>query len=272
MTVILVAKDGKNLVPINVTTQQRLDYAVNFTIYDINPDGTKSAPFGPTSPAAAAPTLFPPPGTGGGGTWGSITGTLASQSDLNTRFATDEASITANAAAAANAIKFGANWNPATNVVTGVAGVTSLANSNPGAQTSFQSTVASTTAVAYLGAITSVKFQDVVQWNTISGAWQLLPFSDDAKEPVTTVGTTGNQTLTSAQNNQVIPTSTASVITVNTGLLPAGGFGCAFVGAGVVTFAGSATVTDKRTTGATNPACSLVPTGTDVYSVIGSKA
>lgn len=90
------------------------------------------------------------------------------------------------------------------------------------------------------------------------------------KEPITTIGTTGNQTLTAAQNNQVIPTSGASVITVNTGL--GVGFGCAFVGAGVVTFAGSATVTDKRTTGATNPACSLVPTGTDVYSVIGSKA
>lgn len=58
MTVILVAKDGKNLVPINVTTQQRLDYAAKFTIYDINPDGTKSAPIGPTDPAVAAKTVF----------------------------------------------------------------------------------------------------------------------------------------------------------------------------------------------------------------------
>lgn len=93
-----------------------------------------------------------------------------------------------------------------------------------------------------------------------------------AQEPATTLGATGNQTLTSAQNNQVIPTSTNTVLTVNTGLLPAQGFGCACVGAGVVTFAGSASVLDKRTTGAANPAFSLIPMGTDIYWAVGSKA
>lgn len=93
-----------------------------------------------------------------------------------------------------------------------------------------------------------------------------------AQEPATTFGATGNQTLTSAQNNQVIPTSTNTVLTVNTGLLPVQGFGCACVGAGVVTFAGSASVLDKRTTGAANPAFSLIPMGTDIYWAVGSKA
>jgi hypothetical protein len=47
-TTILVQKDSKNLVPMQVTSAQRTVWAQNFTIYDINADGTKSAPFGPT--------------------------------------------------------------------------------------------------------------------------------------------------------------------------------------------------------------------------------
>lgn len=65
MTVILVQKDPKNLVPVNATTPQRLAYAMDFTIYDINADGTKSAPIGPTrvgGAQAAAANIAATPG------------------------------------------------------------------------------------------------------------------------------------------------------------------------------------------------------------------
>lgn len=47
-TRILIQKDAKNLVPADVTSAQRTVWAQNFTIYDVNADGTKSAPIGPT--------------------------------------------------------------------------------------------------------------------------------------------------------------------------------------------------------------------------------
>lgn len=62
--------------------------------------------------------------------------------------------------------------------------------------------------------------------------------------------------------------ATAQIATVNTGL--PSGFGCSFKGA--ITFNGTATVTDVRTTGSANPWCALSQTGPDTYDVIGTKA
>lgn len=55
MAIILVQKDEKNLIPINVTTPQRAAYARDFTIYDLNADGSKSAPVGPTNTGGTRP-------------------------------------------------------------------------------------------------------------------------------------------------------------------------------------------------------------------------
>ena len=76
-----------------------------------------------------------------------------------------------------------------------------------------------------------------------------------------------SRALVGADNGATLICASAQTATVNTGL-PAG-FGCAFKG--TIAFNGTATVTDVRTTGATNPWCSLVNTGTDAYDVVGSK-
>lgn len=76
-----------------------------------------------------------------------------------------------------------------------------------------------------------------------------------------------SRSLNSADDGANLICATAQVATVNTGL-PAG-FGCAFKG--IVTFAGTATVTDVRTTGATDPWCGLTQTGINTYDVVGSK-
>lgn len=78
----------------------------------------------------------------------------------------------------------------------------------------------------------------------------------------------GNRTITNADNGKNLICTGSLTFTVNTGLLP--GFGCSFKG--TVAFTGSATVTDVRTTGATNPWCALCCTGTNTYDVVGSKA
>jgi len=77
-------------------------------------------------------------------------------------------------------------------------------------------------------------------------------------------------TAIEADDGKIWPTPVNVAVTVNTGL-PAG-FGQGFSGAGVVSFTGTATVTDKRTTGATNPVCSLVNIGTNTYEIWGTKA
>ena len=77
-------------------------------------------------------------------------------------------------------------------------------------------------------------------------------------------------TAIDADDGKIWPTPVNCTVTVNTGLIA--GFGQGFTGAGVVSFAGTATVTDKRTTGATNPVCSLVNIGTNTYEIWGTKA
>lgn len=77
-------------------------------------------------------------------------------------------------------------------------------------------------------------------------------------------------TLAPADNGGSSITPVACVVTVNTGL--GLGFGRGFRGAGAVTFAGTATVSDKRVAGAANPTCALLCAGTDTYDCIGGKA
>ena len=77
-------------------------------------------------------------------------------------------------------------------------------------------------------------------------------------------------TAIDAYDGKIWPTPVNCAVTVNTGLIA--GFGQGFSGAGVVSFTGTATVTDKRTSGAANPVCSLVNTGTNTYEIWGTKA
>jgi hypothetical protein len=77
-----------------------------------------------------------------------------------------------------------------------------------------------------------------------------------------------SRALTNADDGTSLICASAQVATVNTGLVS--GFGCAFKGA--VTFAGTATVTDVRTTGSATPWCSLVQTGANTYDAVGTKA
>lgn len=76
-----------------------------------------------------------------------------------------------------------------------------------------------------------------------------------------------NRALTDADNGKNLICTGSLTITVNTGLVS--GFGCSFKG--TVAFTGSATVTDVRTSGATNPWCAICATGTDTYDIVGSK-
>jgi hypothetical protein len=77
-----------------------------------------------------------------------------------------------------------------------------------------------------------------------------------------------SRALANTDNGQTLICATSQTATVNTGLIS--GFGCAFKG--TIAFTGSATVADVRTTGATNPWCALVQTGTNTYDAVGSKA
>lgn len=77
-----------------------------------------------------------------------------------------------------------------------------------------------------------------------------------------------SRALTDVDHGKVLVCATAQTATVNTGLTA--GTGCSFKGA--ISFTGTATVTDVRTTGAANPWCELINTGTDTYDVVGGKA
>lgn len=99
-----------------------------------------------------------------------------------------------------------------------------------------------------------------------SNTWKVLVSGSASMAPSAFTA----RTLTDADNGKVFTVATAQAATVNTGLIA--GFGCTFVGAGALTTAGTATVTDYRTSGATNPACSILQIGTDTYGVYGSKA
>lgn len=77
-------------------------------------------------------------------------------------------------------------------------------------------------------------------------------------------------TLAAADNGGMSITPVNCAVTVNTGL--GLGFGRGFRGAGVVSFTGPATITDKRVTGAASPTAALVCTALDTYEILGGKA
>ena len=80
------------------------------------------------------------------------------------------------------------------------------------------------------------------------------------------------RSLANTDNGKNLICGSAQVATVPVGL--ASGFGCAFKG--IITFTapstGVAAVTDVRTTGATDPWCALMATGSDTYDCVGTKA
>lgn len=67
----------------------------------------------------------------------------------------------------------------------------------------------------------------------------------------------------------LVPSDAAQTMTINTGL-PAG-FGCFVTKNATVVQGSSATVTDNRTAGATNPSFAVVCVGTDSYVLVGTK-
>lgn len=76
-------------------------------------------------------------------------------------------------------------------------------------------------------------------------------------------------TLIAAHDGAGLHCTSTPALTINSGL--GATFGCAIYGA--FTYGGTATVTDLRMTGATNPVCALVPTPTlNAYKLVGSKA
>lgn len=76
-------------------------------------------------------------------------------------------------------------------------------------------------------------------------------------------------TLVATDSGGVSNTPVNCVVTVNTGL---GFLQRFFAGAGVVSFAGTATVNDWRVSGASNPSFCLICIGTNVFAAVGSKA
>lgn len=76
-----------------------------------------------------------------------------------------------------------------------------------------------------------------------------------------------SRALTVDDDSEVLVCATSQTATVNTGLPT--DFGCTF--SGPVSFAGTATVTDKRSAGDADPTCSLVQTGANAYKAIGTK-
>lgn len=63
---ILIVKDGNTLVPkLGVTDAQRLDWMRTFAIYDINTDGSRSGPYGPTSAQTKSVNTYAPLDTNG---------------------------------------------------------------------------------------------------------------------------------------------------------------------------------------------------------------
>lgn len=67
----------------------------------------------------------------------------------------------------------------------------------------------------------------------------------------------------------LIPSDNAQTATIPSGLVL--GFGCAFNNNITISAGSGVTLTDKRSTGATNPTCAIVCTGTNTYEVWGSK-
>lgn len=76
--------------------------------------------------------------------------------------------------------------------------------------------------------------------------------------------------LAQTDNGMVLVCASPQTATVNASM-PVG-FGVAFKGAISFTAGSGVTITDVRTSGATNPWCALVQTAANTYDVVGTKA
>jgi hypothetical protein len=106
----------------------------------------------------------------------------------------------------------------------------------------------------------------------VSSAQQAALNLKTDKTTVTAGTALSTRNTTDADDAGVFTAASAVTVTVHSGAKA--GFGFYVSGAGVVTAtgAGGVTITDKRTTGATNPVAALVQVGTNTYELIGSKA
>jgi hypothetical protein len=78
-----------------------------------------------------------------------------------------------------------------------------------------------------------------------------------------------SRVLVAADNGAVLVCTASPSATVNAGMSI--GFGVGFKGTVTVVAGANVTVNDVRTSGATNPWCSLTQIGTDTYDIVGSK-
>jgi hypothetical protein len=235
-------------------------------------------------------STYTPPSTGGGGSWGSITGTLGSQTDL--------------AAALASALKAPTNW-----AASAGGGTPTLTSGTAVLGTAYKNTTAGTTNLSpAIDGISQVSLNDILICFT-AGTYTYLPagggylgsFATAAalqtaypaasnsgcsalvngviytsngttwltKAAIPTAISTGT-TLSDAHDCANLVCTSTPALTLNTGLK--NGFGCSIKGA--FTTAGTATVTDLRTTNGT-AFCCLVQSDTAgtglTYDLVGTK-
>lgn len=238
-------------------------------------------------------------GSSGGGAWGTITGNLPDQTDLEAQIVTLQTSI---AATAAGSINLPSAWNASTNTPT-------LASSTAATFDAYQVTVAGSTTLDgvtpwAVGDIALFGAAGVSTWTKIPGGgfvgifatmsalttafpaatyqgswaqigsgsnWQTYISDGTAYRIITSnagvpsTHATG-YTLLNNDNTTNLIISSNPALTINTGLVS--GFGCGISGA--FTTAGTATITDKRVTSGV-AWCALVNTGTDTYDLVGTK-
>lgn len=185
-------------------------------------------------------------GGGGAAVWGGITGTLSAQTDLQTVLTG----------------KLGApvSYNAATNTPSIASGVA------PTGSTSYVVTNAGiTTLGTAIDGITSVRLNDQIQWVASISQWVRY-----AGPPPAPIAVSAALTLVDAYDDVSLVCSSTPTITVNTGLIA--NFSVPIRGA--VTFAGTATITDKRVSAGAGPDvwAVLLNTGTNTYDFAGDKS
>lgn len=100
--------------------------------------------------------------------------------------------------------------------------------------------------------------------------------SEIKKDPYAAEGQNGlpfsfsTRTLHNRDNEKtLLPIDASQTATIPVTL--AEGFGCAFNNNVTIAVDSGVTITDKRTTGATNPTCAIINVGNNIYEIWGSK-